>query len=180
MRPLARCRPRTIERRRLPTARGSVSSWRCSSAHFLFLVLSSLPFLHSSSFRSAADRDPWPEPPRIPITGAAADPHRRSHRVARSRRCPRSRAPEPPSSLPVTAASRRAAIPVAHGHSTRRRLRPPGPASPAAASLRLRCLARGRARLLLPHRPVALPIRPLFATLFAELARSIPLMWIQV
>ena len=180
VRPLARCRPRTIERRRLPTARGSVSSWRCSSAHFLFLVLSSLPFLHSSSFRSAADRDPWPEPPQIPITGAAADPHRRSHRVARSRRCPRSRAPEPPSSLPVTAASRRAAIPVAHGHSTRRRLRPPGPASPAAASLRLRCLARGRARLLLPHRPVALPIRPLFATLFAELARSIPLMWIQV
>jgi len=88
VRPLARCRPRTIERRRLPTARGSVSSWRCSSAHFLFLVLSSLPFLHSSSFRSAADRDPWPEPPRIPITGAAVDPHHRS--------CSRSPSPEPP------------------------------------------------------------------------------------
>jgi len=88
VRPLAPCRTRTMERRRLPTARGSVSRWRCSSAHFLFLVLSSLPFLHSSSFRSAADRDPWPEPPRIPITGAAADPHHRS--------CSRSPSPEPP------------------------------------------------------------------------------------
>ena len=138
VRPLARCRPRTIERRRLPTARGSVSSWRCSSAHFLFLVLSSLPFLHSSSFRSAADphhrscsRSPSPELQQIPIAGATALPAPGGApapaRLSRPPRCPSLLLPVgPPSPSPT-------ATPPG-GASARPALRRPRPLPSASAA----------------------------------------------
>ena len=132
---LARCPPRTIERWRLPTTRGSVSSWRCSSAHFLFLVLSSLPFLHSSSFRSAADRDPWPEPPRIPITGAAVDPHHRS--------CSRSPSPEPPR-CPLPRAWATLLVACHCCFPSGRHPRRPRPLHPAVPPPARPCVARGR------------------------------------
>ncbi|KAG2570910.1 hypothetical protein PVAP13_7KG032800 [Panicum virgatum] len=90
--------------------------------------------------------------------------HRRSRRVLRSRRCPRSRAPEPPSPWSATSASppgrpqHRRQLSLSSDASSP----PGGPASrrPGPLPLRHRCPVRAQARPLLPSQPAAILIRP--------------------